>query len=97
MARIGFDVDDTLWKIRKDDMDQVPDYKLIAVLMWFVDNGDQVYVWSAGGMDYASQIVRKLGLNKFVTVIQKGADATIDLTFDDEAVKLGTVNVRVKR
>lgn len=114
--RVAFDVDDTLWKIRRQKTpkgqryDQVPDYDMIAVLRWFYENGDQVYVWSAGGMDYAQQIVNKLGLDDMVTVVPKrgwptegggGSDMKIapdmDIVFDDEVVTLGKVNVQVKR
>src|SRR3990167_5910232 len=80
MAKIAFDIDDTLWKVRvrthKDGHqigDQVPDYDLIQVFRWFVNNGDEVFVWSAGGVDYAKIIVEKLGLDEMVTVIPKGS------------------------
>ena len=76
---------------------QVPDYELIAVLKWFYQNGDYIHVWSAGGVDYAQTIVDKLGLEKMVTVIPKGSSEDMDLTFDDEAVTLGKVNIKVKR
>ena len=119
--KIAFDIDDTLWKIekvhdccaRKTDATcvggtkfrQVPDYEIIQVLKWFYNNGDDVYVWSAGGLDYAQTIVDKLGLSEMVTVIPKkapGADYQgsiddIDIAFDDQDTELGKVDVRVKR
>lgn len=81
--------------------DQVPDYDLIQVLRWFYSNGDTIWVWSAGGEDYAQTIVDKLGLNDMVTVVKKETvfDPVVrpDITFDDQEVNLGKVNVRVKR
>ncbi len=98
--RIAFDIDDTLWKIRGAPyFDQVPDYDLIQVLRWFYNNGDEVFVWSAGGIDYALQIVRKLGLNDMVKVLPKGDHSKLkmDITFDDESVAIGITNIKVKR
>lgn len=99
MIKISFDIDDTLWKIDAKHMRQVPDYDLIQVLRWFYNNGDQVYVWSAGGMDYAKTIVDKLGLTDMVTVISKEVvqDNRMDIAFDDCETNLATVDVVVKR
>jgi phosphoserine phosphatase len=99
--RIAFDIDGTIWKVSDNRKSQVPDYDLIQVLRWFYNNGDTVLVWSAGGTDYAQQIVDKLGLTEMVRVIAKAAaDDTrpaIDLTFDDETITNGKVNVKVTR
>lgn len=104
--KIAFDVDDTIYKIDHNNPEggQIPDYDLIGVLRWFYENGDDVYVWSAGGVDYAKQIVRKLGLQKYVhSVIPKvklGDDSNpykIDIAFDDCETKLAKVDVLVKR
>lgn len=105
--RVAFDIDDTLWEVIRDKAGkptrQVPDYDLVNVLRWFFKNGDEVYVWSAGGMDYAQTIVDKLGLSEMVKVIPKGiygepqSGVTMDVSFDDEAVKLAKVNVQVTR
>ncbi len=96
--RIAFDVDDVLWKIDKEYARQVPDYNIIQVLLWFYNNGDEVFVWSAGGLDYAQTIVDKLGLTKMVTVIEKNADDyDIDIAFDDCETNLATVDIKVKR
>lgn len=102
--RIAFDVDDTLWKINVKHRRQEPDYDLIQVMRWFISNGDEVFVWSAGGIDYAQTIVDKLGFTDFVKVIPKGAYGdksnpyNIDITFDDDpSEQIGKVNVVVKR
>ena len=106
MKKVAFDIDNTLWEIVKGKdgkLHQVPDHDLIQVLRWFHANGDTVYVWSAGGMDHAETISKKLGLEKLVTVIPKGiygepkSGLKIDLSFDDEAVKLASVNIKVQR
>lgn len=79
---------------------QVPDYELIQVLKWFYNNNHNVYVWSAGGIEYAQQIINKLGLTEMVTVIQKNNDTnniTIDIAFDDADTNLAKVDVKVKR
>ena len=81
---------------------QVPDYEIIQVLKWFYDNDHEVYVWSAGGLDYAQTIVDKLGLTEMVTVIPKqNYDAKeiidIDIAFDDMDTNLAKVDVKVKR
>lgn len=104
--KIAFDVDHTIWKIEKGAdgrPHQVPDYDLIQVLRWFHNNGDEVYVWSAGGVDYAKTIVHKLGLDHIVTVIPKGiygepeSGLKMDISFDDEEVNLASVNIKVSR
>ena len=99
--KIAFDIDGTLYKISEDRKSQVPDYDLIAVLKWFFNNGDQVYVWSGGGTDYAQLIVDRLGLTEMVKCIPKlklGGDTPVmSLTFDDEEIKNGQCNIKVKR
>ncbi len=106
--RVAFDIDDTLWEVIRNKESkmygmQVPDHDLIQVLRWFYKNGDDVFVWSAGGLDYAQQIVEKIGLADMVTVIRKVAlhdpsnPHKIDIAFDDEETKLAKVDVIVKR
>lgn len=105
MARIAFDIDDTIWKIDRKNKRQVPDYDLIQVLRWFVNNGDEVFVWSAGGQDYTQTIVDKLGLTDLVTVISKISSAKLlekryegmDIAFDDCESNLAKVDIRVRR
>jgi len=102
--KVAFDIDDTIWKIVETSSDgktrQVPDYDLIQVLRWFYNNGDEVFVWSAGGLDYAQTIVDKLGLTDMVKVIPKNnydGKIEIDIAFDDFDTKLAKVDIRVNR
>lgn len=94
--KVAFDIDDTLWKIRAEQRDQVPDYDLIQVVRWFHKNGDEVYFWSAGGMDYCQTIVTRLGLDEYGTVADKGSFKP-DIAFDDVEAYLGIVTVKVNR
>ena len=94
--KIAFDIDDTLFKIRLDKRDQVPDFDLFQVLRWFHQNGDDVYVWSAGGIDFATNFVRRMGIDDIVTIIRKGA-IRVDIAFDDMETDLATVDVKVNR
>lgn len=95
--RIAFDIDDTVWKVLYvPRIQQIPDYDLVQVIRWFYQNGDTIYFWSAGGIDYAQTIINKLGLDAYGVVIGKGTIRP-DIAFDDEKVTLGKVNVRVKR
>jgi len=98
---VAFDLDDTLWKVNEKMRRQEPDYKLINVLLWFVENGDNVFIWSAGGVDYAKTIAAKLGLDEYVKVIPKpdlgGKNAKIDICFDDCEVGLADATVLVYR
>lgn len=98
---VVFDVDDTIWKINTKMKRQEPDYKLINVLLWFVENGDNVFIWSAGGMDYCKMITNKLGLDEYVKVLPKPdlgkEDRRIDLCFDDSEVQLAKTSVLVYR
>lgn len=110
--KVAFDIDDTLWKIERwlDEegnkrFRQVPDYDLIAVLRWFVKNGDDVFVWSAGGVGYAQNWVEKFGLDKLVKVIPKISMPKLretpyqgmDIAFDDCETNNARVDVLVRR
>jgi hypothetical protein len=97
MISVCFDIDDTIWKCRwKPRLEQIPDYDLIQVVRWFHQNGDKVFFWSAGGIDYCQTIINKLGLDEYGKVVAKGFFKP-DISFDDEEVTLGNVNVRVNR
>ncbi len=96
--KIAFDIDDTLYKIVgiAPRLRQIPDYEVIHLLLLLHKFGANIIVWSGGGNDYAQTIVDKLGLTEFVTVMEKGS-IKVDLTFDDQKIKLGTVNFWINR
>lgn len=103
MAKVVFDIDDTLAKIIKqeDSYTQVPDYDLMQVVQWFINNGDEVYLWSAGGIEYAQGWARKLGIFDQVKVIAKvelgDTHPHMDIAFDDSEMGLAKINIKVKR
>jgi len=106
MIRVAFDIDDTLYECRPKYKDQAPDHDMIGVLRWFHKNGDKVYVWSAGGLDYATQMISKLGINDYVVgAIRKDSASAkeygITLAFDDcaefEAKETGVTTIQVNR
>jgi len=95
---VAFDIDDTLYRVHEAGKCQVPDFKLMPLLFWFVENGDNVYLWSAGGCDYALMIAMKFGIEQQVKILRKGStEVKMDLVFDDEAVQLGKTNVKIDR
>ena len=97
MSRIAFDIDDTLIK-HEPGKEACPDYELIFVLKWFVNNGHEVLVWSGGGIDYASKWVSKLGIQNIVTVVSKEDKHNVDIAFDDmRHCELGKVTIIVPR
>lgn len=133
MAKIAFDIDDTLYKIVEEEFvecsdcakkpgtpvlcndcvnrrlnpkyKQVPDYDLINVLRWFVKNGDEVFIWSAGGEWYAQKFVNDFGLEGVVVIGKMHTDKEgngtgmpiMDIAFDDCETRLAKVDIRVKR
>mgnify|MGYP001562215635 CR=1 FL=1 len=100
--RVAFDIDDTILVpsvVNGDEPpfsgDNVPHYEVIQVLRWFQDQGHEIVLWSGSGVDWAKRWGEKFGLEPF-TVAAKGS-IPVDIAFDDCDVKLGTVNVKVKR
>jgi hypothetical protein len=94
---IAFDVDDTLLvpSVASGFGRDTPNYEVIAVYKWFQAQGHTMVIWSGSGVDWAKTWAEKFGLtaDKFPV---KGS-IPVDIAFDDCDVKLGTVNVRVKR
>jgi len=95
---IAFDVDDTLIipGFVLDYKGSIPNYDTVAIYKWFQAQGCIMVVWSGGGIDYAKMWGEKLGLNPDF-YWSKEANPYVDIAFDDCDVKLGTVNVKVKR
>lgn len=116
---VAFDIDDTLYKIIPEGeplegggwlkWHQSLDYEMINLLRWYQKNGDRVIVWSAGGIDYATNFVNKFGLQEDgpIDILEKKLYSpglvenvriySIDICYDDQEVTLAKVNIRVRR
>lgn len=92
MSIVAFDVDGTLI-----DADDKPRADVIEKLVEHARRGDEVIVWSGGGVDYARRWVARLGIGKFVhRVVGKGFYwKEVDIAYDDQVVKLGKENILV--
>jgi len=90
--KIAFDVDGTLIHLA-GMLGDTPRYEIIAIYSNFERLGCDMYVWSGGGIDYATRWCEKLGL-VHAKVIAKGS-MIMDVVFDDEAVSLGQTNIQV--
>lgn len=95
--RIAFDVDDTLLipSVASGFGRDTPNYETIAIYQWFQNQGHTMIIWSGSGIDWAITWAEKCGLKADEFPI-KGS-VPVDIAFDDMDVKLGTVNVKVKR
>jgi len=92
-SRIAFDVDGTL--VKKTAEGDVPRYDILSILHYFTSNGHTVFVWSGGGVDYATTVCKRLGISTLVRVLPKQAGFNIDIAFDDYLVELAKVNIVV--
>lgn len=113
--RIAFDIDDTLWKLVPDtervfegvgarcqcgaNLKQEPDPEMILLVESLMQAGDQVFFWSAGGMEHARNFLRThcKAWEILIDILPKEAGQNIDICFDDQEVKLATINLRVDR
>lgn len=95
--KIAFDVDDTLIipSVVTGNRD-VPNFDTIAIYRWFQAQGHYMIIWSGSGTDWASTWAEKLGLQPDEIRV-KTASPDVDIVFDDCDVKLGMVNIKVKR
>lgn len=96
---VAFDVDDTLIipSVATGFERDVPNYDVIRVYQFFHDQGHVMVIWSGGGAEYARMWAGKLGLVATYYLDKHDAFVKPDLTFDDSDLKLGTVNVKVRR
>lgn len=99
--KIAFDIDGTLWLVNNEKGKSEPNTHLLEVLKWFVANGDEVYLWSSGGVEYVKEIAGKLGIIDIVKIIEKpdfgGHHPDMDIAFDDVEKNLAKTNILVKR
>jgi phosphoserine phosphatase len=71
---------------------------LIQILSKKMKN-TRIIVWSGGGLEYARQIVRRYGLERYVDKCygKDDCDETVDICFDDvHACELAEKNIIVK-
>lgn len=85
---VAFDIDLTLI-----DAGFRPRYHVIALMKWFVDNGNTVHVWSGGGLDYCETWILKLGLDVWgVTALPSKFCIPVDIAVDDMADSINAAN-----
>ena len=103
MLKVAFDVDGTLIKIdgvsvdgksiiRIGDKNDTPRYDVIELYHLFEKFGNDMYIWSLSGIDYAKKWKRILGLNG--KVVEKGSFKP-DIAVDDGDIKFGIINLKV--
>lgn len=115
MARYAIDIDDTLWAVVDDPssrltgigaicacgmpVKQEPDKLLMGLVHTLIINGDNVFLWSAGGVDYVKDWIRRFApaWGGLVEVIPKEKGHDIDISIDDQVVDLAKINLRVNR
>ena len=89
--RIVYDVDGTL--ITLDDK---PRWDVIESLKFWKKLGATIIVHSGCGKDYADLWVRRLFLTDYVDATDsKNKETYADISYDDEVVTYGKINVRV--
>jgi len=88
---ICFDVDGTLIH-QVGESEDTPRYDIINLFHFFENLGNEMHIWSGGGMSYAERWSQKLGLK--AKIIEKGSIKP-DIAIDDMNVNLGKVNIRV--
>lgn len=89
--KIAFDVDGTLIH-QVGEKEDTPRYDVIELFRAFKNLGNDMYIWSGGGPDYAKRWAEKLGLD--ATIVVKGSFRP-DICFDDMETDLAKVDVRV--
>lgn len=91
---VAFDVDGTLiYQDTNPAAGRKEDYPREEVVQLFKSLeaiGCEMYIWSGGGIPYARQWARLLGLK--ATIVAKGSFVP-DIAIDDQEVKLGKVNI----
>ena len=88
---ICFDVDGTLIH-QVGEREDTPRYEIIQLFNLYESLGCNMFIWSGGGVDYATRWRDKLGLK--AKIVSKG-EFRADIAFDDMEVNLGKVNIQV--
>ena len=91
MVNVAFDVDGCLI-----DEDDKPRQDVLDILHKHYERGDNIYVWSGGGVGYARGWASRLGLTPYIGgFLQKEVTPGMDIAYDDQDVQLAKVNRRV--
>lgn len=92
---VAFDVDGTLIEQVGEKVD-TPRHHIIQFFLMYKKLGCEMYIWSGGGVDYATHWAQKLGLD--ATVVAKGSfvpDIAVDDMAHESEFNLGKVNIAV--
>lgn len=92
---ICFDVDGTLIH-QSGSLCDTPRYDIINLFKSFESLGFEMFIWSGGGIDYATHWRDKLGLK--ATIMAKGSfipDIAVDDMAHESEFNLGKVNIPV--
>ena len=76
--RVAFDIDMTLI----DEAEQ-PRHHIIWLMKWFINNGDDVYAWSGGGLEYTQHWLQKLRLDNLGVKVVHKFTVAVDIAVDD--------------
>lgn len=98
MARIAFDIDDTLIvpSVAIGNQRDTPNYENIQLFKTLQAQGNYMILWSGSGVDWASHWNEVLGLNAD-EIREKKFSEDIDICFDDCDVILAKINIKVRR
>lgn len=98
MFTVAFDCDGTLL-----NYDGSLNQEMVNVLKYFYLSGAKVIVWSGGGKSYAENVLYRILNSDKDLEFADGIDSMMkvmtlnpDLTFDDQAVRLGKFNCRMR-
>ena len=91
---VAFDVDGTLI-YEAGDFENTPRYEIVEIFRHFKRLGCHMVIWSWGGQDYAEEWAKKLGL--VAECLEKPVNdiVVVDITFDNDIIKVGKINIKV--
>lgn len=93
--KVAFDVDGTLIH-QSGELCDTPRYNIIQMFKMFESLGHEMFIWSGGGVDYATHWANKLGLK--AQIVAKGSfkpDIAVDDMAHESEFNLGTVSIPV--
>lgn len=92
---VAFDIDGTLRKYTQEGT--YPNERIRTLCITFCSlKNVKVVAWSKRGKEYATEVVKDLGLSAYISEIYTKGDIQVDIAFDDEHVfSLGKINLIV--